>query len=191
MIVGLPLVLGMALSPPPPRPGSWSTGVGLRPALSAGGTGVGFQTMYRYRFTPNVALDTLGRSNLSWANAAGDADQFYLALGAGVAWQQAESVYQWAWRTSARFTHVHHASTDSWLDTPGANVAGDSSGGVAHRSGAEWAVGVIAPKMTDLWGQHLRWEIEAQVNTLPSSDHFVWAAGLTIGLVIDSVENDP
>lgn len=191
MIAALPLMLGMALSPPPPRRGNWSAGLGVRPELSGGGLGLGFQTMYRYRFTPNIALDTLGRSTLSWAHDDGDPNELYLAIGAGVAWLEAADVYQWTWRTSARFTHVHHAATDSWLDTPGSNVAGDSSGGVRHRSGAEWAVGVLAPKFGDVWGQHLRWEIEAQLSTLPSSDHFVWATGLTFGFVIDSVEQRP
>ena len=187
MIAALPLLIGLALQPPPMQHrGQWSTGLGLRTELAAGGIGPGFQTMFRYRFARHFAFDALGRSTLSWASAPSDPNQFYLALGAGVAWIQGLTAVEWDWRTSLRFTHIHHATTDSWLDTPGSNAAGDASGGVQHRSGAEWAVGVVAPKLTKLWGHNLRWEIEAQLSTLPSSDHFVWATGLTLGLLIDS-----
>ena len=188
MIGALPLLIGLALEPPPmDHRGRWSAGLGLRTELAAGGIGPGFQTMFRYRFARHFAFDALGRSTLSWASEAGDPDQLYLALGAGVAWIQNLTPSEWDFRTSLRLTHVHHAPTDSWLDTPGSNVAGDSTGGVQHRSGAEWAVGVLAPRLSRLWGHSLRWEIEAQLSTLPSSDHFVWASGLTVGLLIDSM----
>jgi hypothetical protein len=200
MIAALPLLLGL-LSPPGDRPeiecrypckdcpkrGKWSAGLGIRPELAAGGSGLGFQSMFRYRFAPNWSLDTAGRSVHSVAQDAGDPDQFYLALIIGLGWLEDVPPTEWTLRTSARFTHVHHATVDSWKDTPFANLAGDSDGGVEHRSGAELAVGAVAPMLTDLWGEGLRWEIELQGGVLPSSSHFEWTAGLTVGLLIDSI----
>lgn len=196
MIAALPLLLALAepgVAAPSATPsvterGSWSAGLGIRPEHASGGTGFGFQSAFRYRFTPTIALDTVGRSVWSPARDAGDDDQFYLALAAGLAWVEADAPSRWATRVSGRLTHVHHATVDSWRDTPGSNLAGDSDGGVEHRSGFELAVGAIAPGFTGLWGQNLRWEIELQAGYLPSSEPFKWTAGLTLGLLIDSVK---
>lgn len=188
MIIGGALVAGLFLSPPAPYRGKWAAGLALRPEVAARGEGLGFQSIFRYRFSDRFALDTVGRSTLSWAREPGEADQLYLALGAGIAWYEREMVHRWSWRAAARLTHVHHASLESWAGTPGLNIAGDSGGGVAHRSGGELAVGVTAPSLTRLWGESLRWEVELQAGALPSSDHFAWTGGLALALIIDAVE---
>lgn len=188
MILGSALVAGLFLSPPAPSRGNWAAGIALRPEIASKGDGLGFQSIFRWRFARNFGLDTVGRSTLSTARDPGIPDQFYLALGAGVAWFEREYVNQWSWRAAARLTHVHHAPRESWEDTPGLNLAGDSGGGVQHRSGAELAVGVTAPSLTRLWGESLRWEVELQAGALPSSTHFEWTGGLALALIIDAVE---
>ena len=118
----------------------------------------------------------------------GEDDELYLALGAGVGFEGGAALDAWSPRAALRFTHVHHAPLESWGDTPFSNVAGDSSGGVRHRSGAEAAVGLVAPSITDLWGQALRWELELSGGVLPSSSHFAWTTALVVGLSLDSVQ---
>ncbi|MCB9546993.1 MAG: hypothetical protein H6706_14225 [Myxococcales bacterium] len=184
------LIATPALATPtdaPPARGRWSVGLALRPELAAGGAGVGTQTSFRFRFTPAWSFDMVGRSLYS-TGFEGEDDELYLALGAGVGFEGGAALDAWSPRAALRFTHVHHAPLESWGDTPFSNVAGDSSGGVRHRSGAEAAVGLVAPSITDLWGQALRWELELSGGVLPSSSHFAWTTALVVGLSLDSVQ---
>ncbi|MEZ4471201.1 MAG: hypothetical protein R3F60_10450 [bacterium] len=168
-----------------PTRGPWTVGLALRPELAAEGAGLGTQASFRYRFTPTFSLDSVGRSTLSWGRAGGE-DELYAALGVGVGFELGDDLEAWSPRAALRLTHIHHATLESWGDTPYANAAGDSSGGVRHRSGFEGAVGLVAPTLTPLWGQALRWELELSAGLLPSSEHFAWMTALVIGLSLDA-----
>jgi len=182
------LPLGAHAAEPARLRGPWTLAYGLRPELSAQGGGLGTQAAYRYRFAYGLAFDAVGRGGISRARVDAGADQFYLALGAGLGWESAAGLTDWSPRAALRFTHVHHATLESWKGTPGANLAGDSDGGVLHRSGAELALGLVAPELTDLWGQSLRWELELTGGILPSSEHFAWTTALVASFALDRVQ---
>ncbi|MCA9539807.1 MAG: hypothetical protein KC620_13010, partial [Myxococcales bacterium] len=139
--------------------GPWSLGLALRPERVAEATGMGGQVHFRYRPLAALTIDGLTRSLVAFGDGDTD-DHLAISLGAGAAWTPVADLDAWAPRLGARFTHVHHATLASWEDTPFANLAGDSSGGVRHRSGVEAAVGLMAPRWFDLGDMAGRLDLE-------------------------------
>lgn len=82
--------------------------------------------------------------------------------------------------------HIHHASSGDWADHPLANLAGDSSGSVRHRSGVELSGGVSWPTSVTAGTWHLVLETDIAASLLPSSDRMAWAAGVRFGVGLAS-----
>ena len=147
---------------------------------SGGVASVG-QLTARYRFTPRLYLDIVGKSGQLFARSSYD-NQLYLALGAGAGISTGEAPNGWEFRFSPRVTHVHHASTDSWRETPLSNLAGDSDGGVQHRSGVELAAGVTGPQFGSFRSRRFLWSADLLVDFLPSSDEMEFGVGAVVGI---------
>jgi hypothetical protein len=135
----------------------------------------------RYRFADHWYVDVMGKSGAVLADLSGD-DQLFLGLGVGPGFSTGEDLDGWEFRVSPRFTHIHHASFKSWGNTPGSNLAGDSNGGVSHRSGAELAVGVNGPQFGQLGDLRFLWNVDALANYLPSSVAMRFGVGAVVGL---------
>ncbi|MFN3201074.1 MAG: hypothetical protein ACE366_21920 [Bradymonadia bacterium] len=162
----------------------WSFSAGPRlEAAAEHGLG-GSQAGARWRFSESFALDLVGRQGYLSSYEEGLGDHAYVALLAGITWQGADAGDGWTPNVSARLAHIHHATAESWAETPGANIAGDSNGGVEHRSGAELAVGLLGPRLYSGEGWHLRWSVELSGTTLPSSEVMGWSMGLTGGVAL-------
>ena len=192
--LALTLALTPALSAPPPcaaQPAapaapaapadsaSFTLGAQLRGDLAAGGGGGGGQLVFGWRLGERLALDAVGRAGYLRAPAHLD-DLLALSLALGPAWERALAP-GWRGRATLRLTHVHHASVASWGATPGGNLAGDSSGGVRHRSGLEAALGLVGG---DLGGPRHRfeWSVELSAGWLPSSAELRYTGALAAGL---------
>jgi hypothetical protein len=147
----------------------------------SGGIGSVSQLTGRYRFARHWYMDIVGRSGTVFAGSA-SADQFYFAMGVGPGFSTGEELDGWEFRASPRVTHVHHASFDSWGETPWSNLAGDSNGGVRHRSGAELAVGVSGPQFGRIGDLRFLWSADVMAGVLPSSEEMKFGAGALLGL---------
>lgn len=166
-------------------PSNWRLSGGVRAEAAAEGGLGGGQLGARWRFAESWGLDLVGRTGyLSAYNAEDGDDHAYLGLLAGVSWLMAEGDH-WSPALGLRFAHIHHAPLGSWRHTPGANLAGDSNGGVRHRSGAELALSVAGPTLYQSPGWRVRWHLEATGGALPASEMMAWMAGLTIGLTVE------
>lgn len=177
--------------PTPALRDTWAIGFALRPEIAPGGRGIGTHLTLRYRLLDWLDLDLAGRGLLATAWDDTDDDELYVALVAGLAYAPIADVDRYAPRAGLRFIHVHHATTQSWSDTPIANIAGDSDGGVRHRSGLEVALGLQGPRLFDLWDSAGRLDFELSGSMLPSSDYFQYTVALAIGLVLDGVLDTP
>lgn len=180
-----------AAAPAPALRDTWAIGFSLRPEFAPGGRGIGTHLALRYRLLDWLDLDLAGRGLLATAWDDTDDDELYVALVAGLAYAPLADVDRYAPRAALRFIHVHHATTQSWRDTPIANIAGDSDGGVRHRSGLEVALGLQGPRLFDLWDSAGRLDFELSGSMLPSSDFFRYTVALAIGLTLDGVLDTP
>ncbi len=88
----------------------------------------------------------------------------------------------WQLHTALQLTHVHNTALADWAMNPLANMAGDSSGSVAHRTGGEISVGVTWPELWRFTTWRLVLETDATAAILPTSELLAWTAGLRIGL---------
>jgi hypothetical protein len=151
----------------------------------AGGAGPLGQLTARFRFADHWYIDAVGKSGAVFDGLSSD-DQLFLGLAVGPGWSSGEDRLGWELRVSPRLTHIHHASFASWSDTPGSNLAGDSNGGVSHRSGAELAVGVSGPELFRLGDSGVLWSVDVLGNYLPSSEPMEFGAGVVFGLSLTS-----
>lgn len=101
-----------------------------------------------------------------------------LALGPMGQWL----VGNWQVHSAVQATHVHYTSMESWMATPMANMAGDSSGSVMHRTGVEVSAGVTWPVL-HRW-ERWQWIVETDLfgNWLPTSPTLNWGAGVRLGV---------
>ncbi|RMG19327.1 MAG: hypothetical protein D6729_05590 [Deltaproteobacteria bacterium] len=161
------LLLGgcAAADPALRRPGPLSFTSQAAPTLQMAGGGATGQLTVRYRFHPSFFVDGVGRSGIVVPKGFAPDDTFFLALAAGVGWRV--DLGQWIPRVALRFTHIHHATFESWHRTPWASLAGDSSGTVQHRSGAELAVGLRSATLNRLGNWGLFVDLEASAGVLP------------------------
>ncbi len=151
--------------------------------MQSGGASPLGQVTGRYRFAEHWYVDVIGKSGAVLSDLSAD-DQLFLGLGAGPGFSTGEDLDGWELRVSPRLTHIHHATFGSWGDTPFANLAGDSNGGVSHRSGAELAVGVNGPQFGQ-WGDlSFLWSADAIANYLPSSEAMRFGVGAVLGLSV-------
>lgn len=151
--------------------------------MQSGGASPLGQITGRYRFAEHWYVDVIGKSGAVLTDLSAD-DQLYLGLGVGPGLSTGEDLDGWELRVSPRFTHIHHATFGSWGDTPFANLAGDSNGGVSHRSGAELAVGVNGPQLGQLGDLRFLWSADAIANYLPSSEPMRFGLGAVLGLSV-------
>ncbi len=183
------LALALTLTTPAlaaPR-GDWALGAALGAEGSAAVAGARTQASGRWRFADAWSVDLAGRSASLGAQDPAVDDQIYLALLAGVAWTPLTDADDGAPRVALRFAHVHHAPTESWEATPFANLAGDSSGGVVHRSGAELAVGYTTGAGWRLGDWAMNLDFEATFAALPGSDALGVSGALNVGVVFESL----
>lgn len=145
------------------------------------GSGPTGQLTLRYSPFEHLVVDVTGRSG-AVLNHFDGRDTYFgtLLLGAGLS--SGMSRQGWQVRLVPRLMHVHHATGASWLDTPGANVAGDSSGGVLHRSGAELGLGVTSPPFGSLGQYSLIWDAEINAGVLPASLEMRRSLGVLFGV---------
>lgn len=164
-----------------------SSGAIAAPSAAAGAVG---DLTLRYPLSDTWGLALGGRSGWlhSGLGCAGGpcTDQLQLALLVGPAWHL-------PWRNShlylsAQIAHVHHAAVRAWKQRPAANLAGDSSGDVQHRSGGELSAAMTWPPFWsgDKWA--LAIETAVLGGVLPSSPQLAWSAGLKVGIAL--VEGD-
>lgn len=131
----------------------------------------------RFRLTEQWFVDVVGTSGAVLDNFDGG-DQFFLGLAAGPGFSTGEKPAGWELRISPRLTHIHHASFRSWGDTPAANLAGDSNGGLQHRTGAQLAVGLAGPDINlMIWDLAVLWDVEILADVLPNSPEMGLGAG--------------
>jgi hypothetical protein len=133
----------------------------------------------RYRFHQRWFVDIVGSTGAVLNNLDGG-DQFFVSLAAGPGFSTGENPAGWELRISPRFTHVHHATFSSWADTPGSNIAGDSNGGVHHRTGAQLALGVAGPDLNIFQTLAICWGTEVLADYLPNSSEMAMGAGLMV-----------
>ena len=98
---------------------------------------------------------------------------------------------RWQLHTALQLSHVHNTALEDWASHTLANVAGDSAGSVAHRTGAEASVGVTWPELLRGEKWRLVLETDATVSVLPSSELLAWMAGIRIGVAIQRLANPP
>jgi hypothetical protein len=100
-------------------------------------------------------------------------------------------VGRWQLHTAIQLAHVHNTALEDWATHTLANIAGDSAGSVAHRTGAEVSVGVTWPELLrgDKW--RLVLETDATASVLPSSELLTWTAGIRIGVGIQRLVSAP
>ncbi len=147
---------------------------------SPGGVATLNQLTFRFRFADHFYADAVGKSGHVLGSSNYE-NQFYVALAIGPGMSTGESLDSWEFRLSPRFTHVHHATTASWRDTPFANALGDSDGGVEHRSGLELALGATAPRLGSIRSYRMIWSADIIGNYLPSSDVMKFGIGAVVG----------
>ena len=143
----------------------------------AGGRG---QLAGRFSLWGPISAEVIGRSGTAYGHLARAPDQIYLALLGGLAWTPAGAGFRP--KLSLRAAHVHHATQASWGETPGANLAGDSSGGVVHRTGFEAGAALLTPRWWRLGDWRGGLEVELTGGALPSSEAFGWTVGLGLGV---------
>ena len=139
------------------------------------------QLVARYRFADYWYVDAVGKSGSVFGRSGFD-DEFYLALAVGPGLSTGEAPEGWEFRLSPRVTHVHHATTTSWKETPLSNLVGDSNGGVEHRTGLEFSVGVTGPRFGSFRERRFIWSADLLANFLPSSEALKLGAGAVFGL---------
>ena len=150
-------------------------------AHTAHGSAFG-QIAARYDITDHVFVDAAGRTGAALRTFP-DQDQLYVALLSGVGLSTGHWLDAWKLHVSARFAHIHHASVESWGETPGANIGGTSSGGVEHRSGAEFGLGTQGPALYVADGGFtVGWNAELLAQWLPASPELSWGLGGMLGL---------
>lgn len=142
-----------------------------------------FQLTVRYRFLANWYVDVVGmtggvHSQFGYSGS----DQQYSALALGPGYSTGEDREGWEFRVSPRFSHVHHATFESWGDHFWANLTADSDGAVRHRSGAELAIGLTGPRFGQFLGGRFIWTADVVGNFLPSSDEMTYGLGVVLGL---------
>ena len=142
---------------------------GLGVIAYSGGIASTSRLTARLRLRDHFFVDIVGKSGQLFAED-NLPNHLYLALGVGPGLSTGPGLDRWEVRLSPRFTHVHHASTDSWRATPFKNLTGDSGGGVEHRSGIELALGVTSPAKGSLRNVQMIWSADLLLNHLPSSD---------------------
>jgi hypothetical protein len=149
--------------------------------IHSGGSGPTTQLTLRYQLLEYLVMDATGRSGTVLINRDGQ-DPYFAALLIGAGVSTGRLLHNWELRLTPRFMHVHHAPGQSWLDTPGANLSGDSSGSVVHRSGAELAMGVTFPATGAIGPYRLLWSAELNAGLLPSSEEMARSIGFLIAL---------
>lgn len=160
------------------------------PMMAAQGNGVLGDLALRYPLGHRWGVQIAGRSGwlqaqtpcLGAAPNQNCASQGQLALLVGPTWTTA--LGERTLHASVLLAHVHHTATANWQASPVANAAGDSSGDVQHRSGAEFQIGLSsAPwSVSDRWALAL--ELELNAGILPSSQVFAWSGGAQLGLAV-------
>lgn len=159
--------------------GGWAVDPSVRGQVVAGASGPAGQLAVRYHVLDDFAVEALGRSGYAFADAD---DVLFVGLLAGFAYAPAADAADWAPRVGARLAHIHHATVESWGDQPFANLAGDSSSTVQHRSGLEIAVGASAPRWLPVGAWATGLDLELTGGWLPSSDVMEWNVSLGVGL---------
>ncbi len=180
------LTAALALTPAPASANEMTISLGLGGQLSAGGAGGTGSSGFRYRFTDRFGVQVAGQvGHLTATGASGEDDQLFLGLAVGPMLSTGTAPHGWEGLAFLHLTHVHTASVASWERTPGANLAGDSSGGVHHRSGLELGLGVIGPALADHGeGTHVVWEADLIGAVLPSSEPLAWTMALRLSLAL-------
>lgn len=160
-----------------------STGAVAAPGGAGGAIG---DLALRYPLSEHWGLALTGRSGwlhgTAGCGSGSCSDQLQLAILIGATGQRS-----WGQRQlhiSAQVAHVHHTAVAAWQMRPLANLAGDSSGSVQHRSGGELSVGLTSAPLLrgDRWGLAVETAVSGSV--LPSSAQFSWAAGIKLGVAL-------
>lgn len=135
--------------------------------------GGGAQIQYRWHHSSLFAIDATGGvgylSHLKdqpWNSAQAS---IFLCIGPSwhVSYSTTTNIY-----AGAHVLHLHHASVQSWMSTPLANMIGDSAGGVLHRSGFGAKVGFDKILIELPSGNLLSWENEITLQYIPSSSEY-------------------
>ena len=168
--------------------GKARTDIALGAFLAPGGFDLRGEARWRYRLHPLVDLAVAGRAGMLRSTAStgssNDLDQLVLSLGIGPVLHTQPARDAWEFAAGLLVAHVHHARLSSWQRTPLANLAGDSSGSVRHRSGLEAFAAATAPPIAQLGSYVLLAGAEVGASWLPSSADLrtAWGARLTLGV---------
>jgi hypothetical protein len=121
------------------------------------------------------AVEVSGSSG--YAIGRGTSDDFWLRLALGLRVEDAHR----ALRPYGvfRLVHIHFAPVSTWEAHPGDSIAGSSTEGLQHRSGAALGAGVswAVPRTED----HLRAMAEIEVSWIPIGDPPSWFATAEAG----------
>lgn len=160
--------------------------ISLAPFVAKGGVDVRGESRFRYRIRPLIDLVAQGRAGMlradSDAKERDDLDQLTLSLAAGAVVHTRPARDRWEFAGGLLLAHVHHATLASWKRTPGANLAGDSTGSVRHRSGLEVFVAATARPIAQLGDYALLLGGDACFTWLPTSPALQTSAGIRITL---------
>ena len=143
--------------------------------------GFGSQFVYRWKPKSQLGIDFIGgvgylRQSPNWLS---DMASIYLSI--GPSWHKNIS-HNFSIYSGIRFLHLHHATLESWRNTPFANLTGDSAGGVLHRSGFGMAIGCSQKEVVKTWGANFSWENEVSMHMVPSSTAYFFFASFATGL---------
>jgi len=143
-----------------------------------GGAGVHGDLSARWQLSPYWSLVTTGRAGGVVGHSAQPELLLGLLIGPGFGLPVGRSLM----RMSLQVAHIHHTGADAWRARPTANLAGDSSGSVLHRSGLEASVGWTWPSLHEFSAWSLVLETDVAGGVLPASEALAWSAGLRLGL---------
>ena len=155
---------------------------GIRLDSTDSAVGGGAQLQYRWHHSPSLSVDASGGIGyLNQAKTSWEEDHSSLLLTIGPSWHvhrsQQIDVY-----LGLRFLHLHHATLNSWLQTPVANMIGDSAGGVLHRSGLGTTLGLNRVLLTLPTRHIIMWENEISLQWIPSSAEYHVLGEFSTGL---------
>ena len=142
----------------------------------------------RWRIGQTFGLAANGRAGYLAANDAYPREGLLaLLIGPMAQWE----IGRWQLHTALQLLHVHNTALADWAMNPLANMAGDSAGSVAHRTGGEASVGVTWPELMHWAKWRLVVETDVAASILPSSELLGWAAGIRIGVGIQRLVAAP
>jgi hypothetical protein len=120
---------------------------------------------------PRWALEIVGQAG--YAPSVRDVDALWIRIAVGLRWEdRLRPVRPWI---AGRLVHLHLAPSATWREHPGASIAGDSSHGLEHRSGAAIAAGVGFDRA--LLGIPLRWSFGVEASFIPIGNGPRWFPG--------------